>query len=62
MLAAVGTEPPEPRLITLPARRVCACGKILRPHERAQECCDVCLVFNRHLPQLPVVPAAPALS
>ena len=62
MLAALGTIPPEPRLITLPARRVCVCGKILRLHERIQDCCDVCLVLNRHLPLLPTHQAAAALS
>lgn len=53
-----GLEPPRPRLVHIPALRICACGRVLRREERAQDCCDVCLVLNRHLPQLPVYPAS----
>lgn len=56
-LPSPGLEPPHPRLVTVPTQRVCACGKILRLLEREQGCCDVCLVLNLHLPQLPGLPA-----
>ncbi len=42
-MAALGTEPPFPRLITLPARRVCGCGQIFTsPEEQLRGRCDVC--------------------
>jgi hypothetical protein len=49
---------PEPRLITLPERRVCGCGRILTRHERAQECCSVCAAFH----VLPLIPFAPGVA
>jgi len=43
MSHTVGTEPPLPRLITLPSRRVCGCGQIFtRPEEQLRGHCDVC--------------------
>ena len=47
-------EPPHPRLVILPDRRVCACGKPLQSTpERQRGFCDICEVLERFVPLHP---------
>lgn len=49
-----GLEPPLPRLIVLPDRRVCQCGKPLQSMEERQAGeCAICEVLNRFMPLHP---------
>ena len=50
-----GLEPPMPRLVIVPDRRICGCGKPLQStHERQRGTCDVCDCLDL----LPLFPCA----
>ena len=53
-LPSPGLEMPHPRLVTIPDRRVCMCGKPLQTiTERQEGECEVCEVLNRFIPRHP---------